>query len=348
MPTRLRLLRPYGARHANRDFLAAAVLATLLTIAFGAWMALRPEGGAQSDDALRRFGEAGAALIAAVACMVAATFYSGRSRFAWVLLGTGALAWAAGEGIGAYYEFIGEQLRYTPLTDIGHLVAVPLAVAGIAVFPGRHRGASRIAFLLDGAILAGALVLISWATVLGGVYHAHTGVGASALTALAYPISDIVMAVMALLLVGRTAGYGRLPLLLVMTGIFANLLADSASVYLTTVTGHAPAEIMSTGWVAGFLLMALGGIRASLLAGAAPRGARPPAGSLGDLRALHPGGGGRRHRGAQECERAAGSAAAVGPDRGRRAGHCPPVHRDPGQPGAQPEAGLANRRAARE
>src|ERR1700675_1250528 len=114
----------------------------------------------------------------------------------------------------------------TPPTRVGPLCALPLAVARIAVFPGRHRGASRIAFLLDGAILAGALVLISWATVRGGVYHSHTGVGAAALTGLAYPISDIVMAVMALLLVGRTAGYGRLPLLLVMTGIFANLLAD--------------------------------------------------------------------------------------------------------------------------
>src|SRR6202158_948986 len=173
MPAGLRLLRPYGARHANRDFLAAAVLAALLTIGFGAWMALRPDDGAQGD-ALRRCGEAGAALIAAVACMVAAGYHSGRSRFAWVLLGTGALAWAAGEGIGAYYQFIGQQLRYPPLTDIGHLAAVPLAVAGIAVFPGRHRGSSRIAFLLDGAILAGALVLISWATVLGSVYHAHT------------------------------------------------------------------------------------------------------------------------------------------------------------------------------
>src|ERR1700682_3695675 len=272
----LRLLRPYGARHANRDFLAAAVLAALLTIGFGAWMAFRPEGDAQSD-ALRRFGEAGAALIAAVACMIAASYHPGRSRFAWVLLRTAALAWAAGEGVGAYYQFIGVQLMYPPITDIGHLAAVPLAVAGIAVFPGRHRGASRMPFLLDGAILAGALVLISWATVLGSVYHAGTS-GTPALTGLAYPISDIVMAVMALLLVGRTAGAGRLPLLLVMTGIFANLLADSGSVYLTTVTGEAPPQIMGTGWAAGFLLMALGAVRASLLAGSATRADdRPPA-----------------------------------------------------------------------
>ena len=276
MPAARRLLRPYGSRHANRDFLVACVLAGLLTIGFGAWMALQT-GTDGASDALRRFGEAGAALIAAVACMVAATRHSGRSRFAWVLLGTGALAWAAGEGVGAYFEFVGEQLRYPPLTDIGHLAAVPLAVAGIAVFPGRHRPASRLAFLLDGAILAGALVLISWATVLGSVYHANTGVGASAVTGLAYPISDIVMAVMALLLVGRTAGAGRLPLLLVMTGIFANLLADSASVYLTTATGQAPPAIMGTGWVAGFLLMTLGAVRATLLAGAATRADdRPP------------------------------------------------------------------------
>jgi diguanylate cyclase (GGDEF)-like protein/PAS domain S-box-containing protein len=277
MPAGVRLLRPYGARHANRDFLVAAALGAVLTIGFGAWMALRTDGDG-ATDALRRFGEAGAALIAAVACMVAASQHSSRSRFAWVLLGTGALAWATGEGFAAYYESIGAQLRYPPLTDIGHLAAVPLAVAGIAVFPGRHRGASRVAFLLDGAILAGALVLISWATVLGSVYHADTGVGASALTGLAYPISDIVMAVMALLLVGRTAGAGRLPLLLVMTGIFANLLADSASVYLTTVTGAAPPEIMGTGWVAGFLLMALGAVRATMLSGSATRADdRPPA-----------------------------------------------------------------------
>src|ERR1700737_914025 len=254
MPAARRLLRPSGSRHANRYFLVAGVLAALLTIGFGAWMALRPDGDVTAD-ALRRFGEAAAALIAAVACTVAATQHSGRSRFAWVLLGTGALFWAVGDGVAAYYEFIGDQLRYPPITDIGPLAFVPRAVARIAVFPGRHRGATRIAFLLDGAILAGALVLISWATVLGSVYHAETGVGASAVTGLAYPISDIVMAVMALLLVGRTSGHGRLPLLLVMTGIFANLLADSASVYLTTVTGEAPPQIMGTGWAAGFLLM---------------------------------------------------------------------------------------------
>src|ERR1700694_3948019 len=102
-----RLRRPYGTRHANRGSLVSSALAGLLTMGFGVWMALRPDGDGTSD-ALRRFGEAAAALIAAVACTVAATQHSGRSRFAWVLLATGALFWAVGEGVAAYYEFIGE------------------------------------------------------------------------------------------------------------------------------------------------------------------------------------------------------------------------------------------------
>ncbi|MGB2938992.1 MAG: hypothetical protein WBD38_01670, partial [Candidatus Dormiibacterota bacterium] len=264
-------------RHANRDFAIACAVAALLTSGFGAWMALQIDG-AGFTEAIRVLGEAAAALVAVVACMVAATRHTGRTRFALVLLGTGALAWAAGQGAWSYVEIIErQQLSFPSLVDVGHLALVPLAVAGIAVFPGRQRAASRLAFLLDGAILAGALVLISWATVLGTVYHSGSDIGPSAVTGLAYPVSDIVMAVMALLLVGRTAGSARLPLLLVMAGVFANLLTDSASAYLTTVTTSGPVQILGTGWVAGFLLMALGAVRAALLAGSASRAdERPP------------------------------------------------------------------------
>lgn len=277
MPRRTLLRRPYGSRHGDRDFGIACGVAALLTIGFGVALALRVEG-LMVADAIRGFGEAAAALIAAIACMVSAARHDGRTRFAWVLLGTGALAWGAGEGYWAYYDVIqGAQLSFPSLADLGHLALVPLAVAGIAVFPGRQRTASKVAFLLDGAILAGALVLISWATVLGNVFHAGAQIGPSAVTGLAYPLSDIVLAVMALLLVGRTTGSARLPLLLVMAGVFANLLTDSASAYLTTVTTHGPEQILGTGWVAGFFLIALGAVRSSMVAGSASRpDERPP------------------------------------------------------------------------
>ena len=252
-------------RHANRDFGIACAAAILLTAAFAVWIGLRIDG-VQVTEAVDDIGEGVAALIAAVACVAAAFRHKGRMRLAWALLGSGAAAWAIGEGIWSYIEVIrGQQVPFPSLADAGYLAAVPFVVAGIAVFPGRHRTASRAAFLLDGAIIAGALLIISWSTVLGRLYHDASSGTLSAVLGLAYPISDIAIAVMALLLLRRTARSIRLPLLLVAAGLFANLLSDSAFAYLTTMRTYGPAQLIDTGWIAGFLLIGLGAIFATLV-----------------------------------------------------------------------------------
>src|SRR5256712_6006524 len=252
-------------RHAKRDFGIACAAAVLLTAAFGVWIGLRIDG-IQVTEAVDDFGEGAAALIATLACAVAAVRHKGRMRLAWALLATGAAAWAIGEGIWSYIEVTqGQQVPFPSLADAGYLVAVPLVVAGVAVFPGRHRNASRAAFLLDGAIIAGALLIISWSTVLGMLYRASSGEILSTVLGLAYPISDIAIAAMALLLVSRTARSNRLPLLLVAAGLFANLLSDSAFAYLTTTKTYGPAQLIDTGWVAGYLLIALGAFLATLV-----------------------------------------------------------------------------------
>src|SRR5437870_4272259 len=221
-------------RHAKRDFGTACAAALLLTAAFAVWIGLRIDG-IQVTEAVDDLGEGAAALIAALACAAAAFRHKGRMRLAWALLGGGATTWAIGEGVWSYIEVIrGQQVPFPSLADAGYLAAVPLAVAGIAVFPGRHRTPSRAAFLLDGAIIAGALLIISWSTVLGELYRAGSGDIFSTVLGLAYPIGDVVVAVMALLLISRSARSLQLPLLLVATGLFANLLSDSAFAYLTT------------------------------------------------------------------------------------------------------------------
>jgi len=270
---------PKRARHANRDFALASALVGLLTLTFAAWIWFRIDGIGVSE-AIDDFGQAAAALIAAAACAVAARRHVGRTRLAWALLAGSAVAWVGGEAVWSYFEVLrGQQVPFPSLADAGFLAAVPLAIAGIAVFPGRHRVASRLAFLLDGSIMAGALLLISWATVLGTVYRAGSGTPLSTIIGLAYPISDIVIAVMALLLVGRTPSSIRLPLLLVVAGLVANLLSDSAFAYLTTVNTYGPVQIIDSGWVAGYLLIALGAVRAALVpASRSPANDRPQGG----------------------------------------------------------------------
>src|SRR5207245_6570944 len=124
-------------------------------------------------------------------------------------------------------------------------------VAGMAVFPGRHRTSSRAAFLLDGAIIAGALLIISWSTLLGALYRAASTATLSTALGLAYPISDVASAVMALMLVSRTARTIRLPLLLVAAGLFGNLLSDSAFAYLTCTQAQCPRHVVDPGWWRG-------------------------------------------------------------------------------------------------
>jgi diguanylate cyclase (GGDEF)-like protein/PAS domain S-box-containing protein len=268
-------MAPYfrNLRHQNRDFAIAAALAAVLTVGYGAWTVLGLAGVdlRQTDDGV---GEAVAALFATAACAVAAWRHLGRLRLAWALLGTSALVWTAGEVARSYFEVVlKQQVPFPSPADAGFLAAVPLAVAGFAFFPGRHRSGSHLASLLDGAIIAGALLLISWATVLGTVYLAGSDSTLSMLLRLAYPISDIVITVMALLLLGRTAGAARLPTLLVVAGFLATRFSDFG--YFTAGNNYSNVPLIDIGWVAGYLLIALGAVRAALSTGPAAQADEP-------------------------------------------------------------------------
>ena len=268
----------FAYTHANRDFAIAGGLAAGLTLGFGAWMGLRV-AGVDVSQAVDDLGRGVAALLAALACALAARRHLGRARLAWALLSASALVWTAGDAVRSSFEVLLRQpLPFPSAADAGFLTAAPLAVAALASFPGRHGASSRLARLLDGAIIAGALLLISWATVLGVVYLAGAGSTLLMLLGLAYPIGDVAIAVAALLLLERTAGSARIPLLLVVAGLFANLLSQSAVAYLTAGNAYGPAQLIDTGWVAGYLLIALGALRAALPARRAAQADDPPFG----------------------------------------------------------------------
>src|SRR5260370_20950531 len=90
-------------------------------------------------------------------------------RLAWALLGSSAIAWAAGEAARSYIDVIQDlPAPFSSVVAGGYLAAVPLAALGTAFFPGRHRAGSRIAFLLDGPIMAGPVVFVCRAAALTG------------------------------------------------------------------------------------------------------------------------------------------------------------------------------------
>ena len=260
-------------KRTNRHFVAAIVAAALLTAAFGLWVTFR-FGGVTLSERIDDLGEAFVAFIAAIACGAAARRRVGRSRLAWLLIAGSAFVWSAGEAVWSYYEVgLGKQVPFPSLADAGFLGAVPLAVAGVLLFrAGTPRAVTRLAAVLDGSIIAGSLLAVSWTTILETISDAGGSSPIAQVISLAYPISDVVILTMLLLLLaGRVPGPERVCLFLLAGGLLANLLADSGFAYLTTVNSYGPAQPIDTGWVAGYFLIAVAGFRAWQIPAAAPR-----------------------------------------------------------------------------
>jgi diguanylate cyclase (GGDEF)-like protein/PAS domain S-box-containing protein len=221
---------------------------------YGAWL-LFHWGGTAPTQHIDNIGDTLAAVVAAAVCAIAAWRQQGRTRWAWALIGASALSWGLGQVVWSF----------------GHLGAVPLAVASVLCFPSAPgRATSLLRTVLDALLIAGSLFIISWATVLGAVYRASSGGLSAHLISLAYPAGDIIIGTIVLIVASRAPRDKRLPFLLLAGGLIANLLADSGFAYLSTTNAYGSGNATDTGWFAGYLLIAIAGLRAVSTRPAAP------------------------------------------------------------------------------
>ena len=250
-----------GAK-ARRRFALAAGLAVVTTGVLAVWLTARVGGDAVTtrvDD----IAELMAALVAAAACAAAARRTAARA--AWGLLGASSFAWAVGQAVWTYYEVLrGVEVPFPSLADIGFLAAVPLAAAGLVLFPsGATRVVSPVRRLLDSAVVAGAVFICSWSFVLRPIFDHHAGGPLKETISLAYPSGDVVLVSLVVILATRPGVRNRGSLWLVMAGMFALALADSSFAYLTEVNTFGIGNGLDTGWIAGFLAIGLGAMWAA-------------------------------------------------------------------------------------
>ncbi len=248
---------------AHRPLLIALGAWAAVVLVLGAWLSLS-WGGQHRTQQVDDVAEFLAAFVGATSCGLAARHFRGRSRAAWSLIGLSAFSWGAGQVVWSFYELLkGQQAPFPSFADLGYLLAVPLAIAGVLCFSsGAWRTTSLIRTVLDALVIAGSLLIVSWATVLGTVYRAASDSVISQAISLAYPAGDIVIATMILILASRARRSTRLPLLLLGAGLLANLLADSSFAYLTTTNAYGPGNPIDIGWVGGYLLIAIAAWRA--------------------------------------------------------------------------------------
>src|SRR6476661_1442584 len=135
-------------------------------------------------------------LIAAICCLWRAWHESGRDRRPWIFIGLAAFSWSCGQMVWTYYEsFAGREVPFPSYADLGYLLTVPLLVIGLVLMGSGGRQAAGIArTVLDGLVVATALLLVSWEVVLDATIKAGGDTPLAQAISLAYPIGDIVCA----------------------------------------------------------------------------------------------------------------------------------------------------------
>jgi two-component system cell cycle response regulator len=181
---------------------------------------------------------------------------SGAERAAWLLIGGGILAWSLGE---IYYTAILWTDASPPIpspADGGYLLFPVLAGAGgVTLLRARARGVPRRRWL-DGVTAALSVSAVSAAIVFDTVLSHAAGEPLGVATALAYPITDLILLG---LFVGALAGTGwqldRAWMLLAI-GVSTFWLADSLYLVRTAEGVYESGGWFDAGWWAGLTLMA--------------------------------------------------------------------------------------------
>ena len=257
----------------SRSFSVAAAVA----VCFAAVLALVLSADGVDDRTRQIASNVGflvGPLAAVLACAAAAHRSDGRLRRSWALLSGMAACWFVADVLYAYYQFFSDGQPYPSLADAFWVGALPLAAAALLSFPvSNERGRGRIRALLDGLIVAGSVLFISKAVVLADVFAAATGSPLAQAVFLTYPMADIVLVTLAVLLIARTRGRVPGDLILVAAGLASYGVADTVYSGLTAAGAFHVGTPADLGWICGYLLVALGAVAST---GEAPATSAPP------------------------------------------------------------------------
>jgi PAS domain S-box-containing protein len=239
--------------------IAAAVGMIALLIYFA--LVVFAAAGAGLAKSIDPIFQAAAALAAAASCLVLARASTGKNRLAWSLIGASALiTFTVGAGTAAFYQLTtGLPVPFPSPADALYLLGEAVLIAGLLSLPSSPTtAASRSRVTIDGFVIGVSLLYISWSLGLGALYtNAHISFLSGAV-GLAYPLADMVMVTVLLLVLRRaqSARYGRLSLLLV--GLVAKLIADSALAVISASTGmQVNGHLVDIVWIGGYAFIAL-------------------------------------------------------------------------------------------
>ncbi|MCM0615321.1 response regulator [Paenarthrobacter sp. TYUT067] len=172
----------------------------------------------------------------------------------------GLAIWSAGQTVWTINGItLNHQYPFPSFADVGFVwYALPTSIGLVLLLKGQGRRIPLRRTILDAGVVASSTFFIAWSSVLGPLAGA-TGQDAFAqATQMAYPIADVFMVSVVIVLTMRAARGRRLPWLSLGIGFWVLAITDMAymSFTLQGVSGVTGSPL-ALGWVLAFLLVAL-------------------------------------------------------------------------------------------
>jgi PAS domain S-box-containing protein len=133
-------------------------------------------------------------LSAPIAMVVAARMHAPRQRLPWYLVAIGQALFVAGDVITYNYErFFGTEPPFPSIGDVLYLSVYPFLIAGVLMLVRRRSPGRDRASLIDSLIIAVGVGTLSWVFLLAPYAHDESLTLIQKLTAMAYPIMDLIL-----------------------------------------------------------------------------------------------------------------------------------------------------------
>ncbi|WP_129842641.1 diguanylate cyclase [Streptomyces sp. RFCAC02] len=245
-----------GGAHSVRGARTPLLIAALcLGYAAGAILGW---GSREAALVMGDLGLSAAALLAAGSCLWFAHERAGDLRPGWTLLGLSSLMIAIGNAVWGWYEVVlREPVPRASVADLCYLLFAPLAIVGLLMLAKRPLTVSGwIRLVLDTWLIGGSLITLCWSVALANTAGRQGLSVPRAAFTLAYPLLDIALVSVVLVLHARrgatqrtatNAAVGALALTVACDALFTSpLLRDH----------YTSGQLLDAGWFTASLLLA--------------------------------------------------------------------------------------------
>ncbi|WP_245232814.1 hybrid sensor histidine kinase/response regulator [Paenarthrobacter nicotinovorans] len=200
-----------------------------------------------------------AALTALTTHTLAARRRKDKSAGRWFIV-AGLAAWSAGQSVWTINGIaLDHQYPFPSFADIGFVwYALPTSIGLVLLLRGQGLRIPLRRTILDAGVVASSTFFIAWSSVLGPLAAATNQDAFSRITQMAYPIADVLMVSVVIVLTMRAARGRRLPWLSMGLGFWILAITDLTYMTLTLqgITGVTGSPL-ALGWVLAFLLVGL-------------------------------------------------------------------------------------------